>query len=329
MGNIFAWYTLKLFYLKTIAAFFRLIRWPNLVFILLTQVLFEYCILRPIFIRASIHNNLHGIYFLLITISYMLIAASGYIINDYFDQNIDTINKPHRVIVTKVINRRWVLLWHVLLSLLAITLSFYVDAKTSSRIAGISAIICVILLFLYSTTLKKKLLIGNVVVSCLVAYSVVALTWFEGNQFFLLHASNSRSAIGQIFWFTVLYAGFAFIISLIREVVKDMEDIEGDSRYGCKTMPIVWGLTVSKVFVSVWLIVLIAILLIIEIFVLQFGLWGSAVYCMLLIIAPLLWVFKKLFVARSAKDFHSLSTVIKMVMLTGILSMAFFKYYHN
>lgn len=319
---------MKIFELKTVPAFFRLIRWPNLVFILLTQGMFEYCILRPIFARASIHNNLHGIYFLLITFSHMLIAAAGYIINDYFDQNIDTINKPARVIVTRVINRRWVLLWHVLLSLLAITLSFYVDANTSSKIAGISAIICVVLLFLYSTTLKKKLLMGNILVSSLAAFSIVALTWFEGNQFFLLHARNSRSEIGQIFWFTVLYAGFAFIISLIREVVKDMEDVEGDRKYGCKTMPIVWGLTVSKVFVSVWLIVLIAILFIIEIFVLQFGLWWSAVYCIVLIIVPLLWVFRKLFVARSSKDFHLLSTVIKMTMLTGIISMIFFKYYH-
>jgi 4-hydroxybenzoate polyprenyltransferase len=319
---------LKFFELKTVPAFFRLIRWPNLVFILLTQGMFEYCVLRPVFVSASIHNNLHGVYFLLITFSHVLIAAAGYIINDYFDQNIDTINKPNKVIVTRVINRRWVLLWHILLSLLAIALSFYVDANTSSKIAGISAIICVVLLFLYSTTLKKKVLIGNILVSALAAFSIVSLTWFEGNQFFLLHARNSRVEIAQIFWFTVLYAVFAFVISLIREVVKDMEDIEGDRKYGCKTMPIVWGLTVSKVFVSVWLIVLIAVLFIIEIYVLQFGWWGSAVYCILLIIVPLLWVIRKLFVARFSKDFHLLSTVIKMIMLSGILSMIFIKYYH-
>lgn len=297
-------------------------------FIILTQGLFEYCILRPIFTKAGIHNNLHGIYFLLITTSHMLIAAAGYIINDYFDQNIDIINKPHRVIVTKVINRRWALLWHIFLSLLAIILSFYVDINTSSKIAGVSAIICVILLFLYSTTLKQRALIGNVLVSILAAFSIVSLTWFEGKQFFLLHARNSRSEIAQIFWFTVLYAGFAFIISLIREIVKDMEDIEGDRKYGCKTMPIVWGLTVSKVFISVLLIGLIAILCIIDIYSLQSGWWIATIYGILVIIAPLIWVFKKLFEAQSSKDFHLLSTVIKMIMLSGILSMIFFKYYH-
>jgi len=93
-------------------------------------------------------------------------------------------------------------------------------------------------------------------------------------------------------------------------------------------MPIVWGLNASKVFVAVWLIVLIATLTLLQFYVLEFGWWISISYCVIFIIAPLLWVFKKLFVAQSAQQFHQLSSAIKIIMLTGILSMLFFKLYH-
>ena len=124
-----------------------------------------------------------------------------------------------------------------------------------------------------------------------------------------------------------LYAGFAFVISLIREVVKDMEDMEGDRRYDCRTMPIVWGLNVSKMFVAVWIIVLILVLLALQFYVLQFHWWLSALWCVALIIVPLIWIFKKLFKAQTPGDFHILSTAIKLVMFTGILSMFFFWFY--
>jgi 4-hydroxybenzoate polyprenyltransferase len=294
---------------------------------MLTQVMFEYCILQPIFQHAGIYNNIKGIYFWLITASYVMIAAGGYIINDYFDLNIDQVNKPDKVIVAKVIKRRWVLVWHIVLSLAAIVCSLVVDWRTSSKIAGLTAFICVVLLFFYSTTLKKKFLIGNVLVAAITAWSIIALTWFEGSRFFQLYHRSTNLDIEKIFRLTVLYTGFAFVISLIREVVKDMEDVEGDRRYGCKTMPIVWGTTATKVFVAVWLIVLIAVLAAIQVYVMHFGWWFSIVYSVLLIIAPLLQVFKQLFSARTAADYHKLSTLIKLVMLTGILSMVFFLLY--
>lgn len=124
-----------------------------------------------------------------------------------------------------------------------------------------------------------------------------------------------------------LYAGFAFVISLIREVVKDMEDMEGDKRYGCKTIPIAWGIPASKVFVAVWLVVLIGMISIVQIYVLQLGWYWSAVYSILLIIAPLVWILRKLYQAQVPKDYHQLSSVIKMVMLAGLVSMFFFKIY--
>jgi 4-hydroxybenzoate polyprenyltransferase len=126
---------------------------------------------------------------------------------------------------------------------------------------------------------------------------------------------------------TFLYAGFAFIISLIREVVKDMEDVEGDRKYGCKTMPIVWGFNATKVFVAVWLIVLVGTLIIVQLYALRLGWWISVIYSLLLIVAPLIFIIKKLYDAKTSKDFHRISSLVKFVMFTGILSMVFFWIY--
>lgn len=126
-----------------------------------------------------------------------------------------------------------------------------------------------------------------------------------------------------------LYGGFAFIISLVREVIKDMEDREGDERYGCRTMPIVWGIPVAKVFTGVWLMALTGALIAIQIYAIYLSWWLSALYCIILIIIPLLWITKKLYHATVAADFGRLSGMVKFVMLTGIFSMVFFKLYHS
>src|SRR5215467_14507139 len=106
---------------QLIKAFFRLIRWPNLVFIFLTQLLFYYYILLPCYgVRyvavPLLQPKLTPLLFFLLSASSILIAAAGYAINDYFDLNIDRVNKPKRMVVEKVIKRRWTILWHWLLS---------------------------------------------------------------------------------------------------------------------------------------------------------------------------------------------------------------------
>jgi 4-hydroxybenzoate polyprenyltransferase len=110
-------------------------------------------------------------------------------------------------------------------------------------------------------------------------------------------------------------------------VIKDMEDMEGDAKYHCKTMPIVWGIPSSKIFVAVWLIVLTGSVVIMEIYALQLQWWWSVVFGFIFIVFPLLMILKKLFPAINAEHFHELSTMVKLVMLTGILSMVFIKWY--
>lgn len=291
--------------------------------------MFRYCIIKPIFTSANIIENIYGIYFWLIVLAYVFIAAAGYIINDYFDLNIDQINKPDKVIVAAIISRRWVLLWHLGLSITAIVMTVYVDGKAHNKhLPSLAATGCVILLFLYSTTLKKKFLIGNILVAAITAWVMPILTLCEANHLILFYKIPVNFDNEKLVRVTFLYTGFAFIISLIREVVKDMEDIDGDRRFGCKTMPIVWGINATKVFVAVWLIVLIAVLTAAQFYVIQFKWWLSIVYAVVLIIAPLAYILKKLFKAQSAGDFHALSTTIKFVMFTGILSMIFFRIYN-
>lgn len=306
-------------------AFFRLVRWPNLMFIAITQLLFVYCIVHPVMEAAGAVPNIRGVYFVLLMFSSVIIAAAGYIINDYFDLNIDLINKPNKLVVDKIISRRWVIFWHLFLSVTGIIIGFYIDWTTPVRFLGFANCICVALLFIYSISLKKKLLSGNVVISALTAWVILVVGWCETSN--LLQPNLIGSFTEKITRISFLYAGFAFVISLVREVVKDMEDIDGDRRYGCNTMPIAWGINVSKVFVSVWLIVLAGALSIVQFYVLVFKWWWSAAYCILLIIVPLIYIFKMLAHSASAKDYHRLSSLIKLVMFTGILSMVFFRFY--
>ncbi|UAY50763.1 geranylgeranylglycerol-phosphate geranylgeranyltransferase [Ferruginibacter albus] len=312
--------------MKLIAAFFRLVRWPNLVFIALTQMLFYYCIIVPV-LPPSYYSLPHHItikIFYLTMAASVLIAAGGYIINDYFDVNIDQVNKPEKVVVEKIINRRWAIFLHLILTTAGVIISFYVAAH-SNKLIFLLNVVCTLLLWLYSTTFKKKLLSGNIIISLLTAWTILVLYFAVNitNLITISYASEIEAAVRRLFKYAILYAGFAFIISLVREVIKDIEDVQGDERYNCTTMPIVWGIPASKVFAAVWIIVLISALAIVQFYVLQLGWWLSALYCFVLIIVPLVWVLKKLYEAQESKQYHQLSSAIKLVMLSGILSMIF------
>lgn len=278
----------------------------------------------PVYAKAGLQPVIYGFNFVLLSLSTVFIAAAGYIINDYFDRNIDLVNKPGKMVVDKIIHRRWAIVWHLVLSITGIATGFYLDFTTKTYLVGVANAICVLLLFIYSISLKRKFLIGSAIISLLTAWVIMVVTWCEN-----YHIINNRNGLRaeKIIRETFLFAGFAFIISLVREMVKDMENIESDRKYGLPTMPVMWGINATKVFVAVWLIVLIVTLCIVQAYAAHLQWWLSIVYCILLIIAPLLLIFKNLYTAKTSKDFQALGSLIKITMLTGILSMMFFKYY--
>ncbi len=314
--------------MKLLGAFFKLIRYPNLVFIALTQLLFYYCIVLPAQQKYPESSLTLGQKELIILIMASLcIAAAGYIINDYFDLNIDKVNRPDRLVIEKLIKRRWAILWHLSLSAAGLALSFYLGWKINNPLPGILNSIAVILLWFYSTTFKKQLLIGNIIISLLTAWVVLVIYVCEIKFNIISISAPQLAFITTIFKAAVLYGGFAFILSVIREVVKDMEDMEGDSKYNCHTMPITWGIRASKVYTAVWIIVLGAALLILSIYAIQVKWWLLAVYIIVFTITPLYFIYRKLRVAMQSSDFGAISTLVKGVMLAGILSMLFLKWY--
>jgi 4-hydroxybenzoate polyprenyltransferase len=312
--------------MKLMIAFLKLIRWPNLVFIALTQYLFYYCIVLTAYQTYSTIPTLTYPFFACLLASSLFIAAAGYIINDYFDLNIDHINKPQAVIIEKFIKRRWAILWHIGLSSIGILLAFYVGYVTGNWWLGIANFICVVLLWFYSTAFKKRNLTGNIIIALLTAWVILVLYLAE------LRFANRQDAIYQevikkIFKQGVLYAGFAFIVSLVREVVKDMEDIAGDRKYGGRTLPIVWGVPAAKIFAAVWLSVMILGVLIVAAYGVILGRYLAVAYALLMIVLPAVAILKKLNKAVAVNNFSVISQYIKWTMLTGILSIVFFKWH--
>ena len=309
--------------MRLVMAFFKLIRLPNLIFIVLTQTLFQFCVYYPLYEGRIPQGD--SFRFIFIVLASVFIAAAGYIINDYFDINIDEVNKPQRMVVDKIIHRRWAIAWHFILSTIGILCTVIALPIVQKWYLILANIASVALLWLYSTNFKKKLLLGNIVIAVLTGWTILIVFF---SKISLADAiGNDDIAEHKFFRIAFLYAGFAFISTLVREAIKDMEDREGDEKYGCRTMPIAWGMNASKVYVAVWLIALIAILVLVQVYVLQFRWWWPVMYSIILIILPLVYIFYKLFKANSSKDFYRLSNWTKLVMLTGIISMIFFYFY--
>ena len=307
--------------MKSLTHFLRLVRWPNLVFILLAESLFHFCIYKPLYPTAILTAD-YPFYFIVATS--ICIAAAGYIINDYFDVNIDQVNKPKSVVVGAYISRRWVIFWHLVLSMAGVYLSLIVFPFQQYLHIHFSNLATILILWFYSTNFKRNFLIGNVVIAVLTAWTI-GVVYFS--KFTLIQLANPTHMLPtdlKFFKLMLLYSSFAFILTLIREALKDMEDMGGDEKFGCKTMPIAWGLQTTKVYIAVWLMVLILVLAIIQLYAIPFGWWIPITYCILAIIIPLVYVLSHLKQAYTSADFNRLSNLIKFAMLMGILSMGFF-----
>jgi 4-hydroxybenzoate polyprenyltransferase len=318
--------------MKTLAAFFRLIRLRNLLFIAVSQLLFFYFLPQAcgyLTHQSAIlfmPSDISAFYWMLS--ASIIIGASGYIINDYFDIHIDMINKPAAMVLEKMIKRRWAILLHFLLSCLGIFCSFMASKLTGQWLILIGNIISVMLLWFYSTHFKKMLLTGNVVIALLTAWVFVVMYFLISGVYLPILSVYIKSQIFQSLLFKVViaYASFAFMLTLIREVVKDIEDMNGDAGEKCRTMPIVWGIPASKIYAAVWIVVCSTAVTIIGIYLFMLGWWFVTIYLILLIAFPMLRILWKLKQAKEITHYTIISRELKFIMLMGILTMVFFKF---
>jgi 4-hydroxybenzoate polyprenyltransferase len=308
--------------MKLLGSFLRLIRFQNLAFIALTQYLFYHTIiLQQRIAHPEAVFGLDQALFLLLLAASFLIAAGGYVINDYFDINIDSINRPDRQVVERVIKRRWAMVWHILFSLTGWILSIMLSKRLGNPFPGIFNTGAIVLLWFYSTDFKKRLLIGNVVISLLTAWVILVLYVSEAGLSLYPGKSVQTKYVSAIYKSAILFGGFAFISSLIREAVKDLEDMDGDARNACKTMPIVWGVRSTKIYIGVWLIVLISALAALSVYFVLHGRWDICLYLLVMVTLPAIVVVKSLGKATGSADYRRVSLYIKVLMLTGTLSM--------
>lgn len=277
-----------------VKAFFSLIRFPNLILIVLSQALVQACLLKAGVNWGSVLEVSFG----LLSLSTVLVAAAGYIINDYYDIKIDAINKPGRLVVGTVIRRRPAMFAHLVLSLLGIGIGFWLSLAIGLINTG-----AVLLLWGYSARLKKLPLIGNVVIALLAAIMLLVVAVYNDTL--------NRVTLG--------YALFAFLISLIREIIKDMEDLKGDASFECRTLPIVLGIRGAKLVLYPVIAIFLALLTIAMLHARTNQIFDM--YMLVLVLLPAIWLTIKLARADRKRDFTYLSNLNKLIMLTGILSM--------
>jgi 4-hydroxybenzoate polyprenyltransferase len=300
--------------------------------IALTQVLLRYCVLQKVFYLNGIGLELNNVLFYLVVLSTVLIAAGGYIINDYFDVKTDLINHPDTVVVDRVIKRRLAIMLHMTFTFVGVFLGMYAALKTGYLRLAIFHFTAAALLWFYSTHLKKSLLIGNFVVSILTASVAFIPLVYEMGVMQKLHPGfilNYRQAVLSSFKITFIFALFAFITSMAREIIKDIEDYKGDKETGGFTMPIVWGIRASKLsafFLTDITIILLLFVVYNTIKVQRVIFVLDNIYIVFALIFPLFILAFLTLKANQSRQFKSASLLLKFIMLMG-LCYSFIFYY--
>ncbi len=304
----------------------KLVRIQNLLIIIATQYLMRFCIISPFLKINDFHLQLSGFHFFLLVTGTVLITAAGYVINDYFDTRTDRLNKPEKVVIDNSISRRKAIFMHSLLNLsgvgIGLYLSFYIGVPGLSLIWIIAAG----LLWFYSTNYKRQFLIGNVIVSIMTGIVPVLVIIYEMpllNRAYGEIMISANASFNYIFLWVAGFGFFAFLTTLIREIIKDSEDFEGDSAFGMNTLPIVVGTRNTKIILS-FLIFSLTGLLIWVLF--KFILFSAdetdlltAFYFLLFLILPSLYLLAKLITAETKKEYHFASQLTKLIMLAGLL----------
>lgn len=294
--------------------YLQLVRWPNLLMIALLQYLLRHALIGPILLFEEKGLLLTEFEFFILVISCVLIAAGGYIINDAEDLEIDAINKPEKKLIENQISKDKAINLYTGLTFLGVLGGFFLSYVKGYAFIGIIHLITAGMLYFYSTSYKCIPLLGNLIISLLSALVIIIVIVPEP------FAKDNSAVMLMI----ALYAFFSFITTLIREIVKDIEDLEGDKQYGCSTMASSLGVKKAKWICIILTFLIVSLLIYAQIFSRQ---WESLIpflYICIFIDIPFLVLLRKLYYAENKSDFKNASLWLKLIMFTGIISLLIF-----
>ena len=278
------------------------------------QLVFRYLFLANSYVDMALTD----LNYILLVLSTVCIAAGGYVINNIMDQDTDEIAKPQNRVVGVSISETVAYNWYIGLTIVGVGIGFYLSNVIYKPTFASMFILVATLLYVYATNLKQIPLLGNVIVAFLLSVSILIIALFD---IFPATDMDNKIRMGEAFNILVDYAIFAFIINLIRELVKDLEDMDGDSATGINTLPIAIGINKTKIIVGVLTVTAIALLVYyikLHLFDLDYVLYYGLVF----IVGPLIFLGVKLIQANEKKEYHFLSTLLKIVLFFGILSVA-------
>jgi len=267
-------------------------------------------------------DNLH---FFLLVFTTVLLAAAGYVVNDYFDIYTDRLNKPEKVIIDELISRKSAMIMHLVMNILGVGLGIYLSFYIELPGLSVVFILPAGLLWFYSTNYKRQFLIGNILVSIMSAGVPILVIFYELpllNKTYGPIMIDNQANFNYIFFWIAGFSLFAFLITLLREIIKDSEDFEGDNAYGMNTIPIVLGMKNAKIIMLSLIIICVILLLWVLVkfilFTQDFKDYYSGIYFLLMLVAPFIILFIRLIHARSKRDYHIASHLTKGIMLAGI-----------
>jgi len=294
--------------------YLKLIRFQNLLLLAFMQLVFRYLFLKQSYVELALTD----FNYILLVIATVCIAAGGYVINNIMDQDTDEIAKPQNRVVGISISETVAYNWYIGLTIVGVGIGFYLSNVIYKPTFASMFILVATLLYMYATSFKQIPVLGNVVVALMLSTSIIIIGLFD-----ILPAIDveNRFRMKEAFDILMHYAVFAFIINLIREIVKDMEDMDGDYQSGINTLPIAIGVQKTKIIVGVLTVISIGILAYYvnsNLFELDYVVY----YAMILIVGPLIYFGVKLLNAATKKEFHHLSLVLKIILFFGILSVA-------
>ncbi len=308
-------------------SFLKLIRIQNLLIGILSLLLLRFCILSPIFEQNNISLQLSNFNFIIFIVMSLLTAASGYIINDYYDIETDRINKPEKNIIGTNISVMSSLIIYFSFIIISTAIGIYLSMIAGEIKLGLINILAILMLWHYSYRTKHQFLFGNIIVALISSFYAVIYLWLF--EFFMLK-SNPITFPDTVKVFELLnpviwsYFGFAFLVSVIREIIKDVEDIEGDKKIGSRTMPIILGFTKTKI-VLISLIIICFVLLAFAQYYLYLNSFQKVFWYLAIVVQPLLIYLCYLLIrSKSREDYHFPGNTAKIIMLAGILSMQLF-----